>query len=58
MVTDLHSNQQIAWLKEVMCTQINTVSHDLNGHRLTFQSADCLAQGSDVYSTYYYKACS
>ena len=58
MVTDMHSNQQIAWLKTVMRTQVITISHALNGHRLGFQSADCLAQGSDAYSTYHYKACS
>ena len=57
MVTDLHSNQQIAWLKTVMCTQLITISHDPNGHRLAFQSADCLAQGMDVYSTYHYDPC-
>ena len=45
MVTDLHPNQQIAWLKEVMCTQFVTLSHALDGHRLAFRSADCLAQG-------------
>ena len=58
MDTDSDSNQQIAWLKEVMRTQLITIRHALNGHRLEFQSADCLAQGSDVYSTYHYKACS
>ena len=57
MVTDLDSNQQIAWLTKVMCTQLITVSHALNGHRLAFRSADCLAQGSVVYSSYRYKAC-
>ena len=55
MVTDLDSNQQIAWFKEVMRTQLITIRHALNGHRLEFQSADCLAQGSDAYSTYHYK---
>ena len=42
MVTDLHSNQQIAWFKEVMRTQLITIRHALNGHRLEFQSTDCL----------------
>ena len=45
MVTDLHSNQQNAWLKEVMCTKLVTLSNALDGHRLAFRSADCLAQG-------------
>ena len=58
MVTDLNSNQQIAWLKEVMCTQLITIRHAPNGHRLAFHSAECLAQQSDVHSTYPYKPCS
>ena len=45
MVTDLDSNQQIAWFKEVMYTKLITISHALDGHRLAFRSADCLAQG-------------
>ena len=36
MVTDLHPNQQIAWLKEVMYTQFVTISHALDGHRLAW----------------------
>ena len=54
MVTDLDSIQQIAWFKEVMRTQLIAIRNAYNGHRLKFQSADCLAQGSDAYSTYHY----
>ena len=31
---DMHSNQQIAWFNEVMCTQHITISHALTGRRL------------------------
>ena len=48
MVTDLHSNQQIAWLKEVMRTQLITTSPFLL-KQIEIQSADCQAQGSDTY---------
>ena len=58
MVTDLDSIHQIAWFKEVMRTQLIAIRNAYNGHRLEFQSADCLDQVSDVYSTYHYKPCS
>ena len=50
MVTDLNSNQQIAWLKEVMRTQLITTSHFLLKQK-EIKSADCTAQGSDTYLT-------
>ena len=31
---DMHSNQQIAWFNEVMCTQLITISHAHTGRRL------------------------
>ena len=43
MVTDLDSIHQIAWFREVMRTQLIAITNAYNGHRLEFQSADCLA---------------